>query len=97
MSVITNQPLVRHPFNIHNGSMVTSASLPQYHTEGYAEGVGFNYGFIQNPDTDTATNKYWHPLKGNIIEYWHVPSEGNNPESLIFLCRTECYRQLKRY
>ena len=76
MSVITNQPLVRHPFNIHNGSMVTSASLPQYHTEGYAEGVGFNYGFIQNPDTDTATNKYWHPLKGNIIEYWHVPSEG---------------------
>ncbi len=61
VNIITNQPSLRHPFNINNGTMVTSSSLPQYHTEGYAEGVGFNYGFVQNHGIDTDTEKYWHP------------------------------------
>lgn len=76
MSVITNQPSTRHAFDIHNGAMECSVNLPQYHTEGYAQGVGFNYGFIQNHGVDTETEKHWHPLRGNTIEYWRIPSEG---------------------
>lgn len=66
--------LTRHLFDINNGDMYTDANLWQSHNQGYAENCTFNYGFV-NVGSNDSLDKDWLPLKGDIIEYWHIPSE----------------------
>ena len=66
--------LIRHLFDINNGGMYTDANLWQTHNQGYAENCAFNYGFV-NVGSNDALDKDWLPLKGDIIEYWQIPSE----------------------
>ena len=66
--------LIRHLFDINNGGMYTDANLWQTHNQGYAENCAFNYGFV-NVGSNDALDKGWLPLKGDIIEYWQIPSE----------------------
>ena len=66
--------LTRHLFDINNGDMYTDANLWQSHNQGYAKNCTFNYGFV-NVGSNDSLDKDWLPLKGDIIEYWHIPSE----------------------